>query len=280
VRARTKHAPAASRRRVAASRRNGPGSRARLASAAAVSRYFLAFFALAVLSVIGAWLGVEATGGFGRWQQAQFLGLFGVVEAAVGLSNIVTPNIWALPVAASRSPASRDAPLAWAALLRPHWGGAARAAFGAAFVSYAAGSTGVSFASAWLAPFVMLFALFVVAASAVAARWGVEHPDTDVVQFVLRRGGREHEIEPISLAASLLQLLLSVLTIPAVRLLQPSALYRPEIGPAPLALGAMGLATAGMASAAAFAWRGRLDWRAPGDPRRAAAAFRTMLVRR
>lgn len=68
------------------------------------------------------------------------------------------------------------------------------------------------------------------------ARAGVARPDIDVIQFIVRWRRREKELSPISLSASLFQFLLSIATIPAAKLLPPSVLYQPEIGPSAEAL--------------------------------------------
>ena len=90
-----------------------------------------------------------------------------------------------------------------------------------------------------------LLAFAILALSAVLAWLGVARPDIDVVQFVVRWGLREKELPPISIGASVLQFLLAIATIPAVKIFPLSVLYQPEIGPSAGAL----LATLGVSAA-------------------------------
>src|SRR6185436_13800529 len=125
-----------------------------------------------------------------------------VVRGATGLANILSPNIWRLPVAELQTSKRTDVKLAASALLLPHWGGLARAGAGLAFVVLAAWQEGVAPVSLLLVPLVLALAWFVLAVSAALARAGVARPDVDVVQFVVRWGRRERELTPISVGAS------------------------------------------------------------------------------
>jgi hypothetical protein len=93
---------------------------------------------------------------------------------------------------------------------------------------------------------------------------------------VVRWGRRERELPPISIGASVLQFLLAIATIPAVKLLPPSVLYQPELGPSASAL----LVAFGMSAAFAVLvyvlWSGRIEARAG----RAAARSRRARLRR
>ena len=99
---------------------------------------------------------------------------------------------------------------------------------------------------------------------------GVARPDLDVVQFVVRWGRREKEAPPISIGASVLQFLLSIVTIPAVKLLPPSVLYQPEIGPSPEALLIALAVSVGLVVPVYFLWSGRIEVRAPAEQQREA----------
>jgi hypothetical protein len=119
-------------------------------------------------------------------------------------------------------------------------------------------------------PFVLALAWWVLAISAVLARAGVARPDLDVVQFVVRWGGHEREVTPISIGASVLQFLLSITTIPVVKLFPPSILYQPEIGPSPGALLLAVAVSVALVPLVYVLWSGRVDVRAAPEQQREA----------
>jgi hypothetical protein len=227
-------------------------------------------FLLSFLNLAGVVVTAAALGGVAPWSPWQFIGLFGVIEGASGLANVISPNLWRLPVAELQTSARTDVKLAASALLLPHWGGLARSAAGLVCVALAAWQEGLGPASAALVPFALALAWSILALSAVVAWAGVARPDIDVVQFVVRWGRRERELPAISIGASVLQFLLSIATIPAVKLLPPSVLYQPEIGPSTAAL----LVMLGVASVLTLLvyllWADRIEVRAPVEQQREA----------
>jgi hypothetical protein len=196
--------------------------------------------------------------------------MFGVLEVASGLANVISPNIWRLPIAEQQTSGRTDVALAASALLLPHWGGLARSAAGFVCVALAAWQEGLGPASAGLVPFVLALAWWVVALSALLARAGVARPDIDVIQFVVRWRRRENEVAPISIGASLLQFLLSITTIPVVKLFPPSILYQPEIGPSPEALLVTLAVSAALIPLVYLAWSGRVELKAAPEQQREA----------
>jgi hypothetical protein len=198
--------------------------------------------------------------------------MFGVVEAASGLANVLSPNIWRLPVAELRTSKRTDVKLAASALLLPHWGGLARAGAGIVLIALAAWQEGLAPVSLLLVPLILALAWFVLAVSAALARAGVARPDVDVVQFVVRWGRRERELTPISVGASVFQFLLTVVTLPVAKLLPPSVLYQPEIGPSPAALLVSLALCAGSSAVAYLAWSNRVVLEAPAEQQREAEA--------
>ena len=116
------------------------------------------------------------------------------------------------------------------------------------------------------------FAPLVLAVSAVLARGGVARPDIDVLQLVVRWGGRERALTPISLGASIFQFLLTIVTLPVAKLLPPEVLYRPAMAPSPAALTVSLAAAAGSSALAWLAWSGRVALRAPVEQQREAEA--------
>lgn len=227
-------------------------------------------FLLTFLNLVGLILTTTALGGLAPWSRWQFVGAFGVIEAASGLANVISPNIWRLPVAELETNARTRVKLAWSALLLPHWGGLARCAAGLVCIGVAAWQVGLGIASAALAPFVLALAWSILAISAVLARAGVARPDIDVVQLVMRWRSREKEMRPLSLSAAVLQFLISIATIPFVKLLPPSVLYQPELAPSLDALLFTGALSAVLLVVVYLLWSGRIALSAPQEQQREA----------
>jgi hypothetical protein len=222
------------------------------------------------VNLVGVVVAAAALGGIAPWSGWQFVGLYGTIELASGLANVVSPNIWRLPVAELQTNERRDVKLAASAILLPHWGGLARAAAGLVLVALAAWQEGIGPASAALVPFVLALALSILAISAVLGRAGVARPDLDVVQFGVRWGGRKRDLAPLSITASVFQFLLSIVTIPVAKLFPPSLLYQPEIGPSAAALLAAIAFTSVSVLLVSLLWSGRITLRAPLEQQREA----------
>ena len=213
---------------------------------------------------------MTALGGLAPWTRWQFVGAFGVIEAASGLANVITPNIWRLPIAELETSRRTELKLTPSVVLLPHWGGLARSAAGVVCIGLAAWKTGLGPASVLLVPFVLLLAWSIVAISTALARGGIARPDIDVVQLVVRWKSGEHELTPVSLGAAVFQFLLAIVTIPAVKLFSPSVLYQPEIGPSAEALlGALAISLA-LLGLVYWLWSDRLERKAPRDQQREA----------
>ena len=225
-------------------------------------------FTISFVNLVGLILTTTALGGLAPWSGWQFVGAFGALEASAGLANVLAPNIWRLPGAQLQTSDRTDVRLAASALLLPHWGGLARCAAGAVCLALAGWKQGLGLASLGLVPLLLALACSILAISAAVARAGVARPDVDVVQLVVRWRGREKESRPISLGAAVIQFLLGIATIPAVKLLPPTALYQPELGPS----GAVLLVALGSAAALAalvyLLWIGRVDRAAPLEQQR------------
>jgi hypothetical protein len=225
---------------------------------------------LSFVNLVGVIFTATALGGLAPWSRWQFLGVYGVTEAASGLANVISPNIWRLPIAELQTSKRTDVRLAGSALWLPHWGGLARFAAGFVCMALAAWQEGLGAASVGLVPLVLALAWSILAISAVLARAGVARPDLDVVQLVVRWGRREKEMTPISIGASLFQFLLGIVTIPVVKLLPPSVLYQPELGPSVEALVLMLAVSAALLVLVYFVWFGRIDVEAPAEQQREA----------
>lgn len=249
-----------------AARRSGGAARGR------AFRGLALVFALSFVNLVGILVTATALGGIEPWSRWQFIGMFGVVEAASGLANVLSPNIWRLPVAELQTSKRTDVKLAASAMLLPHWGGLARAAAGLVLVALAGWQEGIAAVSLLLVPFVLALAWFVLAVSAVVARGGVARPDVDVLQFVVRWGRRERELTPISLGASIFQFVLTIVTLPIAKLLPPDVLYQPAIGPSPTALLVALALAVGSGAAAYLVWSHRMALRAPAEQQREAEA--------
>lgn len=227
-------------------------------------------FLLSFLNLIGLILTVTALGGVAPWTRWQFVGAFGVLEAASGLANVVSPNIWRLPIAELGTTDRTDVSLAASALLLPHWGGLARCGAGLVCLGVAAVYEGFGPATVALVPLVLALAWSILALAAALGRAGVARPDLDVVQLVVRWGKREKELAPVTISASVQQFLLSIATIPAAKLLPPSVLYRPELGPSLDVLVAVLALAAGLTLVVYVLWSGRIEPDAPAEQQREA----------
>ena len=227
-------------------------------------------FLLSFLNLIGVVLTAAALGGVAPWSRWQFIGAFGVIEAASGLANVISPNIWRLPIAELQTSERTDVKLAASALLLPHWGGLARGVAGLVCLAVAAWEEGLGPATAALVPFVLALAWSILAISAVLARAGIARPDIDVFQVIVRWGRREKEVPPVSISATAFQFLLSIMTIPAVKLLPPSVLYKPELGPSLDAFLVVLVLSAVLAVVVYFLWSDRIELKAPAEQQREA----------
>ena len=147
-------------------------------------------FVLTFVNLVGVIVTAVALGGVAPWTRWQFIGLFGVLEIASGLANVISPNVWRLPIAELQTSRSTRVRLAASTVLMPHWGGVARSAAGLVLVLLAAHQEGVGVESLALVPFIAAIALCTLAASALVARGGVARPDLDVLQFTVRWGSR------------------------------------------------------------------------------------------
>jgi hypothetical protein len=227
-------------------------------------------FVLSFVNLLGVIVTATALGGLAPWSRWQFIGIYGAVEAASGLANVFSPNIWRLPIAELETSERTDVKLAVSALLLPHWGGLARFLAGLVCLALAAWQEGLGPASAALVPFLLALAWAILAISAVLARAGVNRPDIDVVQFVVRWRRREKETAPLSISASVFQFLITVSTIPAVKLLPPSVLYQPELGPSRLVLLSALAGSVVLAVPVYVLWSGRINLFAPAEQQREA----------
>jgi hypothetical protein len=227
-------------------------------------------FVLSFVNLIGVFVTAVALGGLAPWSRWQFVGMYGAIEAASGLANVISPNIWRLPVAELQTSDRTDVELAASALLLPHWGGLARFAAGLVVLGLAAWQEGLGLVTTALVPFLLALGWSILAISALLARAGVRRPDLDVVQFVVRWGLREKELPPISIGASILQFLLAIVTIPAVKLLPPTVLYQPELGPSAAALLSLLAASAALAVLVYVVWSDRIEMTAPAEQQREA----------
>ena len=227
-------------------------------------------FVLSFVNLAGVILTVSALGGLAPWSRWQFVAAFGILEAASGLANVVSPNIWRLPVAQLQTQDGTDVTLAASSLLLPHWGGLARCVAGLVCLGLAGWQEGVGPESLALVPLVLAIAWMILAVSAVLARFGVARPERDVVQIAIRWGGKMHELAPVSIGAASLQFLLSIATIPAVKLLPPSVLFAPELGASGGALLTSVAASAALGVLVYVLWFGRIGVDAPVDQQREA----------
>lgn len=227
-------------------------------------------FVLSFVNLGGIILTLSTLGGLEPWTGWQFVGLFGVIEASAGLSNINAPNIWRLPVAEMQTSKRTQVRLAVTTLLMPHWAGGARALAGLCLIGASGFHAGWTSGSLLLLPLLACLTVMFLGVSAAIARFGVALPEADTVQFVVRWGKREMESGPLSVSASIQQFVLGVLTLPAVKLLEPGGLFGPELRPSMPAVAACAAAAGISVLVTAILWSGRIQWRAPREQQREA----------
>ena len=227
-------------------------------------------FAFSFINLVGLIVVMTGLGGVEPWSRWEFIGLFGVLEAASGLANVVSPNIWRLPVAELKTSGRTDVTFAASAMWLPHWGGLARFAAGLICIGAAAWANGLGPATLGLVPLLLALACAILAISAIVARAGVARPDLDVFELAVRWRRREKQFPPVSIGAAAFQFVLSIVTVPAVLLLPPSVLYQPEPGPSAQALLVTFAATAVLVLLAYLVWWGRIQSQAPSEQQREA----------
>jgi hypothetical protein len=242
----------------------------RLASRRRAFSGLLLTFVLSFVNLVGIIFTLIALGGLAPCSRWQFIGAFGVLEAASGLANVISPNIWRLPVAQLQTSDRTQIELAGSALLIPHWAALARFAAGTVLMAVAAWHEGLARASVALIPFLLALAWLILVISAAFARVALIRPEFDVVQVNLHWGGRLREFPPGSLTAAVLQFLLSISTVPAAKLLEPTVLYQPELAPSLEALLAVLIASAISGVLAYLFWSGRVAATARAEQQREA----------
>jgi hypothetical protein len=146
-------------------------------------RGLLLTFILSFINLVGIIFTLSALGGLEPWSTWQFIGAFGVLEAASGIANIISPNIWRLPIAALQTSRRTSVDLAASALLLPHWAALARFGAGMVLVGLAAAHEGLDPGSTALIPFIAALAWLIVAISALVARLALMRPEIDVASL-------------------------------------------------------------------------------------------------
>jgi hypothetical protein len=229
--------------------------------------------ALSFVNLGGAFLALAMLGGVKPWTNAQFVGLFGVMEAGLGVGFLFAPNVWRMPVAEVNTPDRTRITLAASTALIPHWPAAAKLAGGLAMMGYAAAATGIEPASLGLLFEMLLIGSGFLAVTAATARFGVARPDLDVVFVSFRRPGHEtKELPGLSLIGVVIQVLANLGVFPAVVFLSPSVLFGEGMRPSAAALLWTAAVTTLLIAAAYAAWRGRIVWRAPREQQHEAEA--------
>lgn len=226
---------------------------------------------ISFFNLVGMFFMLLLLGGLGEWTSMQFVGAFGIFEIATAIAFIFAPNLWRMPVIEAETGMREKTKLTASTLLIPHWAGGAKAIAGVGMLGVAAYYEGIGPATAGVIPFAVATGLLVVAISAAAARWGVLRPDLDVIHVVVKRPTKDDiKLPGISLSSSLLQIILGAFTLPTVKLMSPSTLYQPEVGPSPIFLLSMTVAAAVSCGLAIFAWRGHIAIRATREQQRKA----------
>ena len=224
---------------------------------------------LSLCNLVGAFLTLVVLGGLGDWSGAQFVGFFGLLEFSTGIAFIFGPNAWHLPVVAAETKPGERTRLSLSILGIPHWAGGVKSIAGSGCLAYALAHEGAGVATLGLPVIVACIIAFCLGTSVLVARWGVAHPEHDVFQFILKRPGHADQTLPgLSISAMSLEALFNIGTFPGIKVLPPSVLYRPELGPSrEFLMWSLGAAFAAIV-AALVAWWGRFSLRAPLEQQR------------
>ena len=241
---------------------NGPDRRS---PAARAFRGLALSLGFSLLNLAGLVFTAQSLGVIGRWSAGQFVGLFGLLETALGLASVVLPNIWHLPVTEVDTSRHTRVEVAVTSVFVPHWGGIARMIAGLVLLMVFGAELQLGPEALLVAPVVIALALLVLAVSLIAARLGVARPDIDVIKFTVDWIGRKKELPGISLGASIVQFLLGISTLPIADLLAPSILYDPRLAPSPELTLVVVAAAAVTSALALLLWRGRMTWNAPPE---------------
>jgi hypothetical protein len=215
-------------------------------------------FAFSFLNFAFLVLSARLVGGLQDWSVTQFAGLYGLIEGSIGISNLVAPNFWALPVSEFRSRSATVVVVALSDLRLIHVDGVGRVLGGGAFLAWSAAAAGVRAESSLLLPFVALLGLTIIALSGLVSRWGIAHPELDVIQLKVYWRNREKVLPPISLGTSYLQFFLTLAALPIAAVTLPGFLFHPEFYPTIPVVGVMLIATAIFAALFFAAWSSRL----------------------
>ncbi|HUF53236.1 MAG TPA: hypothetical protein VMR52_05610 [Dehalococcoidia bacterium] len=218
-------------------------------------------FVFSLVNLGGAFLALSLVGGTEPWSSAQFVGLFGLLEAGLGLGFVFAPNVWRLPVAEANTSDRTSIRLAASTALIPHWAALAKAGGGFAMLTYAAAAEGISTATLSILALAILIGIAFMAVTVAVARIGVAWPEYDVFFVSIRMLGRKlRDLPGLTISGIIIQLLTNTGIYPTVKLLSPSALYRPEFGPSVPFFVAIAVTTACASAVALVAWRGRISW--------------------
>ena len=193
---------------------------------------------------------------------------FGVLEAASGLAKCISQHL-AAPRRAAPDERRTQIELAGSALLIPHSAALARFGAGGVLMAVAAWHEGFALASVALIPLVLALAWLILVISAAFARVALIRPEVDVVQVSVRWGGPSESSsrEPQRRRASVS---LSISTVSAAKLLDPTVLYQPELAPSLGALLAVLTAAATAGVLVYLLWSGRVAATARAEQQREA----------
>ena len=214
---------------------------------------------LSAVNFVGMFLTLMLLGGIGEWTGTQFAGIFGLFEIGTGIAFLFCPNVWRMPTIAASDETNQRVELAASAVFHPHWAGGAKSIAGLLMVGFAGYQEGFAWLSAGLVVFAILVAAFTLGLSVLFARFGVAKPQHDVVQFVIRRARRDEvAIPPMSISSAILQIIFGTFTLPAIKLVDPDAFFRPEFAASSTVLLVSAAGTAVVVAAAILAWHDRL----------------------
>jgi hypothetical protein len=186
-------------------------------------------YVLASINFAGVLYMVKVLGNAEDWNTSQFAGLYGWIETSTGLGNVYAWNFWQISQNAEQMHYRARFDVV---RFKPKLEGFARGVLGLTLMTWAVVANGISVATLLFIPYTMLLVAVLFCASGLLARISIAWPHIDLIHIRIGWRRKEHQLPPLSILTSVLQLWLTVMALPLVGIIPVTALYQPEFAPA------------------------------------------------